>query len=227
VALKRRRPAFPFKSGRDPADHTPWQAIPIARRTQVRRAASIHAVFVAFRAAGREREDAVPFVKKRRMTVRVCLPGEESSDGQFFIAEPQSGGAAETLLGLLNSRRRIVPFVMSEDSRVRMLTRQCIDWVLAGPEVPPELIGVDPAFVADENVELAFMDARTISGKLVRPHQGELRLSDHLNGPEDFFALRTRVGTLLVNKLRVAGMLLVDSRAEIRTPAPEDLRGAA
>ena len=170
----------------------------------------------------------MPFVKKRRMTVRVCLPGEESSDGLFFIAfEPEAGGTPETLLGLLNSRRRFVPFVMSEDSRVRMLLRQGIDWVLAGPEAPAELIGVDPALVADENVELAFMDARTISGRLVRSRHGELRVSDHLNGPDDFFALRTRVGTLLVNKLRVAGMLLVDSRTDIRPTPKEDVRGAA
>jgi hypothetical protein len=153
-------------------------------------------------------------VVKRRTTVRVCQSGEDALDGLFCLAvESPELGRAETLFDLLNSSRKMVPFVRSGDRRVSLLTRMNIDWVIAPEAVTAEWI-YPPHYRLgfEEPVHVFFLDGRTIEGRLQIAADPRIdRASDFLNGASDFFPVKTRLGTLFANKARVRETLLVES----------------
>jgi hypothetical protein len=146
------------------------------------------------------------YVEKRRVAVRVSQSGHDPVDGYFCLAigsefteEPQ------TVLELLNSPLRVIPFILEEDGSVILLTRQNLDWVVAGEQVEPELMfSTDSVHVREEPVELQFMTGTTIDGLMqIGTTDGSSRASDFLNAAPDFYPVITRLGTLLVNKTRV------------------------
>jgi hypothetical protein len=146
------------------------------------------------------------YVHKHRAPVRVCLPGQDPIDGLFSL-NPQSPhhDGCETILELLNSAARVIPFIVAEQSTVLLLTRLNIDWAVAGAGVDPALVCPRTyAVTREETVQLTFNDGRTISGLLqMELPQGMNRASDFLNGAEEFFPMRTRIGIVIVNKARV------------------------
>jgi len=146
------------------------------------------------------------YVHKHRAPVRVCLPGQDPVDGLFSLA-PQSAlhDGPETILELLNSPVRVIPFILTEHSTVLLLTRLNIDWVIAGHGVDPHLVSPKTyAVTREESVHITFNDGRGVSGLLqMELPQGMNRASDFLNTPEEFFPMRTRVGIVIVNKGRV------------------------
>lgn len=146
------------------------------------------------------------FVEKIRTRVRLAQPGREPVGG-FLALAPQAPyhEGPETILELLNSSLNVIPFIREDDEAVILLTRTNIEWLAAGPDVPPELIH-PPAysFTREERVDLVLNDGRRIDG-LVQMELPEdyNRISDFLNGSDDFYALVTRWGTVLINKAAV------------------------
>jgi hypothetical protein len=144
-------------------------------------------------------------IQKLRAPVRLSQPGESPHDGFLCLLPELDGRRPETILELLNSSRRVIPFLRPADDSVVLLTRLNIDWVVVGAQV-------DPAWVMprrfpgtrEQSVQLHFLDGRSMEGD-VRWHSpgADIRLSDFLNDPADFYPLATRVGTLMVNKSRV------------------------
>jgi hypothetical protein len=143
-------------------------------------------------------------IQKLRAPVRLSQPGEAPLDGYLCLL-PDLDGRPETILELLNSTRRVIPFLRAVDDSVGLLTRLNIDWVVAGAQVDPEWIMPkrSPA-MREQSVRLQFFDGRTMEGDVRWPSPGaDIRLSDFLNDAADFYPLVTRVGILMVNKNRV------------------------
>jgi hypothetical protein len=168
------------------------------------------------------------YVLKRRTTVRVSHAGNDPLEGQFCLTVDSAElRRAETLLDLLNSQRRMVPFIRTGDRRVSLLTRANIDWVMADEDAPRELV-YPPHFALgfEESVRVGFLDGREIEGTLqVELSPTQSRVSDFMNGTVDFFPVVTRLGTLLANKGRVREMLLIESRAAIGEPRLDSVSG--
>lgn len=147
-----------------------------------------------------------PVIQKLRAPVRLSQPGESPLDG-FLCLLPELDGLhrPETILELLNSPRRVIPFLRPSDESVVLLTRLNIDWVVVGAQVDPVWV-MPKRFPAtrEQSVQLHFFDGRTMEGEVRWPSPGaDIRLSDFLNDAADFYPLATRVGTLMVNKSRV------------------------
>lgn len=154
------------------------------------------------------------YIPKLRAAVRICQPGQEPVVG-FLSLAPQAEFHAgpETLLERLNLRDRVIPFQRLEDDAMLMVSRLDLEWVAATSSVAPEL--VCPAtyvITREERVRLRFKSGEEIEGLL----QMELpenfnRASDFLNGSEDFFALVTKDGVRLVNKLAMLDLRVYES----------------
>ena len=147
-----------------------------------------------------------PVIQKLRAPVRLSQPGESPLDGYLCLLPDLDGQQRpETILELLNSTRRVIPFLRAVDDSVGLLTRLNIDWVVPGAQVDPEWIMPrrSPA-MREQTVRLQFFDGRIMEGDVRWPSPGaDIRLSDFLNDAADFYPLVTRVGILMVNKNRV------------------------
>lgn len=145
-------------------------------------------------------------IQKLKAPVRLSQPGESPLDGYLCLLPELDGQRRpETILELLNSTRRMIPFLRAVDDSVGLLTRLNIDWVVAGARVDPEWIMPrrSPA-MREQSVRLQFFDGQIMEGDVRWPSPGaDIRLSDFLNNAADFYPLVTRVGILMVNKNRV------------------------
>jgi len=156
------------------------------------------------------------FVEKHRASVRVCLPGQDPFDGLLAIS-PQSRTrvGSETILELLNTSQRVIPIILPDDSKVLLVTRLNIDWILASTGVDADLVCPKTYIVSrEESVQVTFNDGRSIDGMIqMELPDGMNRASDFLNCPDDFFPLRTRLGVVIVNKSRIR-----DTRVHAASP---------
>jgi hypothetical protein len=148
-------------------------------------------------------------IQKLRTPVRIALPSQEPADGYLSLQtlSPNRGGP-ETILDLLNSEQRVVPFIRARDEAVLMLTRQNLLWVEADGGLDPELVCPRNYHVThEERVRVRLEDGTLIDGVIQMELPEELnRASDFLNGDGDFYPLITRDGTVLINKARVLDM---------------------
>ena len=160
------------------------------------------------------------YIEKHRASVRLSLPHQDPIAGELALhPNSQLRDGPQTLLELLNSSRRLLPFVLQNGDTL-LVTRLNIHFVMVGPVVPQELIA-PPSFVVDreEQVHVTFADGYNLAGKIQIELPGHLnRTSDFLNGPDDFFVLRTRAGVVLVNKL-----CMRDMRVTAPSPKPLEL----
>ena len=145
-------------------------------------------------------------IQKLRAAVRLSQPGEAPVDGYLCLApQVEEEQRPETILELLNSSRRVIPFLREADESVVLLTRLNIDWVVVGSQVDPDWVMPkrSPA-MREQSVRLQFFDGRTMEGDVRWPSPGaDIRLSDFLNAAADFYPLVTRLGIMMVNKNRV------------------------
>ena len=123
----------------------------------------------------------------------------------FFCVGPAWAAEPQTILELLNSTLRVIPFIVAADGSVILLTRLNLDWAMAGEQVESDLIlPADYLVSRSEPVELEFVNGTTIDGVMqMEVTEERSRASDFLNGPAEFYPVLTRIGTLLVNKSRV------------------------
>lgn len=145
-------------------------------------------------------------IQKLRAPVRLSQPGDSPLDGYFCLLPDVHGpGVPETILELLNSSRRVIPFFRIADDNVVLFTRLNIDWVMPGAQVDPGWVMPRRVHATrEQNVHLQFFDGREMEGAVRWTSPGaDIRLSDFLNDAADFYPLVTRVGILMVNKNRV------------------------
>jgi hypothetical protein len=154
------------------------------------------------------------YVQKLRVPVRVSQRHREARDGWFLLSPERGGeGQPESILELLNSPRVVVPFIVQQDPNIVLLTIAHIDWVVVDAEVDANLVSPRSRPVSrEQRVELHFTDRRHVEGIIQwDASEDALRLSDFLNGPDDFFMLRTPTGPILVNRRRVAETRVAES----------------
>lgn len=152
-------------------------------------------------------------VSKLWVAVRLAQAQLVPRDGWFQLFPDHAAlGRPETVLELLNSPRFVIPFLRREDEAVVLLVRENIDWVAIGPGAEPHLIlPPDGRTALQQRVDLAFLEDRRITAT-VRwgDYLAKERLSDHLNGPEQFIAAEAAFGTLIVNKRRLREVRILD-----------------
>lgn len=159
-------------------------------------------------------------IEKLRVPVRLALIGCAPVEGHLSLApNAELHDGPETLLERLNSPTRVVPFHRAEDDAFLLVVRAHIEWLVAGPEVAPQLVRtVHYQHTREEHVRVRLLGGATHDGVLAfeMPHEFN-RASDFLNGDEDYFPLRTSQGVMLIHKdcvldIRLRGVV-VDRRA--------------
>ena len=152
------------------------------------------------------------YIDKLRVMVSVSRAGERDTEGCFSLSplsEHHTG--PETLLEYLNAPHRVLPFQGHETTV--LIARHDVQWVFAGPSVPDELIRPRSyRFTREERVRVRLSGGVELEGLL----QMELpetvnRVSDFLNGPEEFFPLTSRGGTYLIQKHHARETILFEA----------------
>lgn len=146
------------------------------------------------------------YVEKLRVPVRLAAIGCEPVEGHLSLsprAELHEG--PETILERLNAPVRVLPFHPAGDEAVLLVVRAHVEWVAAGPQVAPQLVrAAHFQHTREEHVRVRLLGGASLEGILAieMPHEFN-RVSDFMNGDEDFFPLQGPSGTMLLNKARV------------------------
>jgi hypothetical protein len=146
------------------------------------------------------------YVEKLRAGVRVVQPGRDPVDGALMLSPHASyHDRPETILERLNSSDRMIPFHRDADDATLLVSRLDLEWVLARPGTPPHLVCPRTYLVTrEERVLLRFRAGGSLAGMIHMELPEHLnRASDFLNLGDDFFALVTGQGVVLVNKHQV------------------------
>lgn len=159
-------------------------------------------------------------VDKLRVPVRLALFGCEPMVGEVSLApHAELHEGPETLLERLNAKTRVLPFHRTDDDAFVLVVRAQVEWLMAGPEVAPQLVRTAHfKHTREEYVRVRLAGGVSVDGVLAfeMPHEFN-RVSDFLNGDEDFFPLLSPEGTMLIHKDRVLDVrirgLATDRRA--------------
>jgi len=154
------------------------------------------------------------YVEKLRVAVRVSRPGQHPVEGQLSLAPHSSLHAGpETLLELLDPPAGFLPFERAGDDAIVLLSRQDIQWVMAGPDVDAELVRPVPyRYTREERVRVSLRSGEDLDGLIqMELPQNLNRVFDYLNGPERYFPLATRRGTFLIRKAAVREIFLYEA----------------
>jgi len=155
-------------------------------------------------------------VQKIRVPVRLARIGTPPVAGLVSLfprAELHDG--PETLLECLNAPPRILPFQVTGEDAVLLITRDQVEWVQPDPSVEPRLVRPEPYLATHEElVQVHMMGGRILEGilSMEMPHEFN-RPSDYLNGAECFFPLRMQLGTRLLNKTCVSAVRVRAARS--------------
>lgn len=163
------------------------------------------------------------YVEKVRLPVRLAQPGMPPTDGfLMLVAQMEREQRAETLMELVNAPRILIPFIGASERDIALLVRANIDWVAVGKDGRPDLL-FPPGYrvTHGQRMQLSFINEDRIEA-LVQWDRSDprVRLSDFLNGADDFFPVVASFGTLFVNRQRVREMRIAEE-------APQPLDGAA
>jgi hypothetical protein len=154
------------------------------------------------------------YIEKIRVTVRVSRPGEPIMDGIVSLSpHAQSHAGPETLLELLNAPLAMLPFQRLSDDAMLLLSRPDLQWLMAGPGVDPALVRPRTyRFTREERVRVRLRSGEEFEGLLQMEMPETInRASDYLNGPDSFFPLALRQGTVLIQKARAREIRLYES----------------
>ncbi len=161
------------------------------------------------------------FVQKVRVAVRVSQLNRDTRDGWFMLApKPDAASGPSTIIDLLNAPSVVIPFFPRNDPNVALLTVAHLEWVAVGGDVATHFVRPSGRRVTrEQRVELRFIDQRHVEGIIQwDAREDSLRLSDFLNGPDDFFVLNASTGVLIVNRRRV-----VETRVAEASPRPAQI----
>jgi len=153
------------------------------------------------------------YVEKLRVNVRISRAGQPVVEGRVSLSQHSAvRPGPETLLELLDPSAGFLPFERTADDAIVLLSRQDIQWVMAGPEVASDLVRPQPfRYTREERVRVTLRSGEDFEG-LIQMELPEYlnRISDYLNGTERYFPLRTRRGTYLIHKAAVREIFLYE-----------------
>jgi hypothetical protein len=163
-------------------------------------------------------------VPKRKIAVLVRLQNGETVAGHAFLDYIDViHRGDQTLLDKLNDDFPWFP-VNGDDDDVEILNRRHVVLVQPGPDVPanlvrPELEGKAQHY-RSEGAMLRLESGLTIEGRIPMDLPEEFsRLSDFLNFPENFFAVETDDGPVLVSKAHLTSLVPHDGPPALPTDA--------
>jgi len=144
-----------------------------------------------------------------RLSVKLAWGGNTPVEGELTLerqSEFRSG--PQTVLERLNERVRVLAVVRGDDTH--LINRELIDWVAPGAHVDHDLVWPRALHATrEEHVRVHMMSGGTFEGTIaVEMPEGFNRVSDFLNGDDDFFALKAGSRVVLVNKRRIRQMLV-------------------
>lgn len=148
---------------------------------------------------------------KRRLAVEVSLAGDRLV-GEVFLAEYAADHPGpERVHDLLTGREEFFP-LLGSDERLRVLARAAVRWV----RVTTASDAVDPSTAGEphvKNVAVQLDDGSIERGtvRFVAP-EARSRLQDYLNDAPAFLPVFQGDGVLLVNRERIASVLVEDGR---------------
>ncbi len=149
-------------------------------------------------------------IPKRQVAVRVRLVGGEERRGVVFLDFIDVIHRGEqTLLDKFNDDYAWFPFLRADGSGVEILFRDLVTQVEPDQGISAELVRKEnsPVFRL-ESVALEVVDGRRLEGRIAMDLPDEFsRVSDFLNFPQNFFALETREGPILVSKRHVKSLV--------------------
>ncbi len=139
-----------------------------------------------------------------RVPVRIAQAGGPARDGSLALRFEIEPGRPQTLIELLNQPRLMLPFFEADDS-VALLNRLTLEWVAASPGFEAHrILPPHRSITRRQQVELRFASGPPLAGTIQWEASKEhLRVSDVLNGPDEFFALLSDTGVRIVNRQRV------------------------
>jgi hypothetical protein len=169
-------------------------------------------------------------VEKVRVPVRLSQANRDPRDGWLLLfPQVEAGGRTESLVELLNSRRKVIPFLPSDEESVLLLPRLNIDWVVVGTGAESSFIfpaGREPT--REQRAEMLFVDQRRLEVTLQwRAVDDHFRLSDFLNSSDDFVTARAGFGTLIVNMNRIREIRITQPAARVVLPGAGAHRAGA
>lgn len=146
-------------------------------------------------------------IPKRRVPVRLRLSGGERLEGRVFLdyIDPIHRGE-QAILDLLNNDSPWFP--IETDEGVQVVNRARVLLVEPVEGVSPGLVRKEstPVF-RRERVSLRTGQGIVLDGRIAMDLPDEFsRVSDFLNFPEEFFAVETETGPVLVGKRHVTAL---------------------
>ena len=121
---------------------------------------------------------------------------------------PELNGRPQTLLERLNEPVSVVP--VTHGDVAHLVNRTLIEWAEPGPGVEAAQIGPPANVTREEYASVWLRSGRKLEGVIaMEMPEGYNRTSDFINSRDEFFVLRCRDRTLLVNKRRVRELRIV------------------
>jgi hypothetical protein len=162
-------------------------------------------------------------IPKRKVAVLVRLSSGAERRGSVFLDFIDVIHRGEqTLLDKFNDDYSWFPFLLS-DRGVEIVNRDLVTQVEPGEGVPAELVCKEnsPVF-RREFVSIGLVDGRHVEGRIAMDLPDEFsRVSDFLNFPQNFFAVETAAGFILISKRHVRTLVPHEKPPSLPDPAAE------
>jgi hypothetical protein len=154
-------------------------------------------------------ESASPGAFKYRLPVTLSVADGPPVAGWLSLSRrTDASQGPQTLLERLNEPVSVLPVVHGDVTH--LVNRMLIEWAEPAPGVDAALIGPPSVVTREEYASVWVRSGRKLDGIIgMEMPEGFNRTSDFINSEDEFFILRCRDRTLLVNKRRVRELRIV------------------
>jgi len=154
-------------------------------------------------------DSASPGASRYRLPVTLSVADGPPVAGWLSLSRaPGPNERPQTLLERLNEPVSVVP--VTHGDVAHLVNRILIEWAEAGPGVEAAQIGPPRNVTREEYASVWLRSGRKLDGVIaMEMPEGYNRTSDFINSEDEFFILRCRDRTLLVNKRRVRELRIV------------------
>jgi hypothetical protein len=154
-------------------------------------------------------ESASPGASRYRLPVTLSVADGPPVAGWLSLSRSSDPSERpQTLLERLNEPVSVVP--VTHGDVTHLVNRTLIEWAEPAPGVDAALIGPPANVTGEEHASVWLRSGRKLDGIIAMDMpEGYNRTSDFINSQDEFFVLRCRDRTLLVNKRRVRELRIV------------------
>ena len=154
-------------------------------------------------------ESASPGAFRYRLPVTLSVADGPPVAGWLSLSRNSDlSDRPQTLLERLNEPVSVVP--VTHGDVTHLVNRTLIEWAEPAPGVAAAHIGPPSAVTREEYASVWLRSGRKLEGVIAMDMpEGYNRTSDFINSQDEFFMLRCRDRTLLVNKRRVRELRIV------------------